>query len=243
MLLLPGETGRFFPPVSSAPLFFFAPIFRSPVRSFHPPPLLHPRMAQAASSALFLCLFSLLSHPTRFLLSFDLFLPPVPVSSIYPFFPHPCDFFPLATLRRRASASFCYRDALSAIGPTTYADVRNREREREAEKEKGMVAAAPGCELKCIFFFPLLYLPFELLVVGWITNPGIVEHVFPFFSLLFVFFSFNSSSFSHPFRLDVRVGSVRRSQPRTRFRPDENYRVEFFEGPVSCPRRTALEGG
>lgn len=34
------------------------------------------------------------------------------------------------------------------------------------------LAAVPGCELKCIFFFLLsLYLPFERNVVGWITNP------------------------------------------------------------------------
>lgn len=38
------------------------------------------------------------------------------------------------------------------------------------------------------FFSSLLYLRFELLVVGWITNPGIVEHVFPFFFPPFRFF-------------------------------------------------------
>lgn len=106
------------------------------------------------------------------------------------------------------------------------------------------MAAAPGCELKCIFF-PFFIFPSSCSWVGWITNPGIVEHVFPFFPSFSPFPS--SLAVLSPSPLSVsplfspgRKGCIGRSETRSPlslfstspscFRLDENYRVEFLKG-------------
>lgn len=99
------EAGRFFPPVSSAPLFFFPP-FSLP-RPVSPAPSSTPA-AQAARSALFLCLFSLsfssspVSCSPSIYSSLSIFVPVAfslhPSNErtnepLLPFYPRPCDLF------------------------------------------------------------------------------------------------------------------------------------------------------
>lgn len=125
------ETARFFPPVSSAPTFFtpfFSPLQRLPMRrspaigntassirfvSLSPTSHIRTRSPFLSpvrlSSALFLLPRSSTSHPRSLLFSFIFpCLRAVPRLLSFGFFFHD---YP-TTYRRRASASFFYRDAL-----------------------------------------------------------------------------------------------------------------------------------
>ena len=196
------EAGRFFPPVSSAPLFFFH-LFPSPGRfrlpPLQPPPLRRHGAPSSSVSSPFLF------HPARFLALLRSTLRSLsssPSRSLFirrtnertnPFFlftPVLVIFFSPATLRCRASASFCYRDALSTIGPTTYTDVRNREREREDSQGGFEARGESGCSAWMrakMYFFSLLYLPFELLVGRLDYQSGDRRACISIFSLLFAF--------------------------------------------------------
>lgn len=252
------EAGRFFPPVSSAPLFFFH-LFPSPGRfrlpPLQPPPLRrHGAPSSSVSSpflfhpARFLALLrstlrSLSSSPSRSLFirrtnertnPFFLFTPVLVI-----FFPRP----PSDAGRRRPFAIGTL-SRLSARPPTpTYGIEKERERiAKGVSKREERVAAAPGCELKCIFF-PFFIFPSSCSWVGWITNPGIVEHVFPFFPSFSPFPSSLVSLSSRPpsssFFSPGRKGCIgRRNLPHPHplrptpscFRLDGNYRVEFLKG-------------